>query len=188
VAKPAYPGNDIKGWMSPKELQWLYEQARNMDSIVEIGCWHGRSTHALLSGCRGTVYAVDHWQGSPGANGQLLFACRDVKTMDVFAAFMKNVGEFANLQPIKMASLEAVGSFADKSVDMVFIDGSHLYEAVKADILAWLPKARKLISGHDYGHKVWGPGVAQALEAIFGNDYEVGPGGIWFKWLEEAHE
>jgi hypothetical protein len=107
--------------------------------------------------------------------------------MDVFAAFMKNVGGFANLQPIKMASLQAVGSFADKSVDMVFIDGSHLYEAVKADILAWLPKTRKLISGHDYGHKVWGPGVVQALHEVFGTDYEIGPGGIWFKWLEEAH-
>ncbi|MBU4356393.1 MAG: class I SAM-dependent methyltransferase, partial [Proteobacteria bacterium] len=94
MGDPVYPGNDIKGWMSQKELQWLYEQARNMDSIVEIGCWHGRSTHAFLSGCRGTVYAVDHWQGSPGANGEILFACRDVKAMDVFAAFMKNVGGF----------------------------------------------------------------------------------------------
>ena len=178
-----YPGNDIKGWMALVELRWLDEQAQKMDSIVEIGCWYGRSTHALLSGCRGPVYAIDHWQGSPGLNGEILFACRDVKTMDVFAAFMKNVGEFKNLQPIKMASLDAVVGFQDQSVDMVFIDGSHLYAAVKADILAWLPKARKLISGHDYGHKVWGPGVAQALEEIFGTDFEIGPGGIWFKWL-----
>ena len=51
-----------------------------------------------------------------------------------------------------------------------------------ADIEAWLPKARKLLCGHDYGHPDH-PGVAKAVEEIFGSRVVLaGPGhlaGIW---------
>ena len=53
--------NNIKGWMSKEELQWLHNQSLKMNSIVEIGSWYGRSTHALVSGCNGNVYAIDTW-------------------------------------------------------------------------------------------------------------------------------
>ena len=64
---------EIRGWMELEELLWLNQTAKNMDSIVELGCFCGRSTYALLSGCmehnaghpNGTVYAVDcHWCGT----------------------------------------------------------------------------------------------------------------------------
>jgi hypothetical protein len=51
-------------------------------------------------------------------------------------------------------------------VDMVLLDGDHEYEGVVADIEAWLPKARKLLCGHDYGHPDY-PGVARAVDEIF---------------------
>ena len=67
-------------------------------------------------------------------------------------------------------------------VDMVFFDGDHEYEAVIADIETWLPKARKLLCGHDYGHPDH-PGVAQAVDEVFGSRVvPAGPGhlaGIW---------
>ncbi len=54
-----YKDLGIQGWMSLKELNWLYQQAKKCDSILEIGSWKGRSTHALLSGCKGIVTCVD---------------------------------------------------------------------------------------------------------------------------------
>lgn len=36
------------------------------------------------------------------------------------------------------------------SIDMLFIDGSHYYEAVKADCEAWLNKVSGLVVFHDY--------------------------------------
>ena len=143
--------NQIPGWMSKTELNWLYRTAKEMDGIVEVGSWKGRSTHALLSGAmegtKGLVVAVDTWQGTKGEAGNPHI---EAESKDVYAEFMRNMAEFPNLKPMKMTSVEAAGMFADKSVDMVFIDGDHSYEAVKADIEAWLPKARKMICGHDW--------------------------------------
>ncbi len=165
------PTPEIQGWMGKDSLAWLYERAQQMESIVEIGSWKGRSTHALLSGCRGPVFAVDHFKGSPdelnGAHGE---AAR----RDIFPDFWQNVGGFRNLVLFRMESTEAAKYFAPKSVDMVFIDGCHMKQAVMADINAWAPKCRKLLCGHDAGYKT----VQEAIrDCGFTNTRE--NGGMW---------
>jgi len=139
--------DNIPGWMTKKQLDWLYHTSKGMESIVEIGSYKGRSTHALLSGCKGTVWAIDPF-GNYG------------EEKDFYQDFLKNVGHFKNLKSLKMTSEEAVKQFKDKSVDMVFIDGGHTTEEVKQDIEMWLPKAKKLICGHDYQ----GDDVKQAVD------------------------
>jgi len=136
----------IQGWMEENQLNWLYGTARMMSSIVEIGSWKGRSTHALLSGCPGPVFAVDHFRGNPDERDTLH---KEAITGDVFAEFWKNVGMFGNLIVMRMPSVVAAQYFAPQSVDMVFIDGDHSYEAVMNDLAAWRPKCRRLICGHD---------------------------------------
>ena len=158
--KSAYT-NQIDGWMKDKELVWLYEMASKMENVVEIGSWKGRSTHALLSGCPGTVWAVDHFLGSEAAPK---YAFAEAKVGDIHKVFLKNVGHFKNLKVLKTDSIKASKKFADKSVDMVFVDGDHEYESVKADIGAWLPKAKKFICGHDYSFS----GVKKAVDELLG--------------------
>ena len=63
--------------------------------------------------------------------------------------------------------------------DMVFIDAGHTYEACKADIEQYLPKATRMIAGHDYS-AAW-PGVIQAVTEAFGPVSTVGS--IWYKEL-----
>lgn len=143
----AYSGAyNIRGWMRPVDLSWLYQTAKNMDSIIEIGSWKGRSTFALLSGCKGIVHAVDHFLGNEGKRDS---DCKEAKTGDIYNQFLNNVGHFGNLKVYKMDSLSASKLFEDNSVDMVFIDAGHTYNEVVADIEAWAPKARKLVCGHD---------------------------------------
>jgi len=155
---PDYRIPDIDGWMGNDEMQWLFDRACEMESIVEIGSWMGRSTHALLSGCKGTVWAVDHFQGNPGQrDGPHARA----KTEDIHAIFMANVGNFTNLKVLKMDSAEAAKQFEPKSIDLIFLDGDHDFEAVKKDLLAWMPICKKLLCGHDISEG----GVRQALEA-----------------------
>jgi glycosyltransferase involved in cell wall biosynthesis len=182
-----YAAPDIEGWMTFPELTWLYEQGKKYKTIAEIGSWAGRSTHALLSGNSkvkgGIVTAIDTWQGSKDTRDETNWRA---KQKDMFSEFKKNVGHFKNLDFIIRPSLEAVEACPDNGVDMVFIDAGHTYEEVKADILAWLPKAKKIISGHDYKPDVW-MGVVQAVDEIFGKPDGV-EDSIWWIDLEKRRE
>jgi methyltransferase family protein len=133
-----------------------------MRSVVEVGSLHGRSAFALLNACNGPVYCIDPWDD------------------DRYESFMDECGHFSNLVAIRACSPGAADQVPD--VDMVFLDGDHEYEGVVADIEAWLPKTRKLLCGHDYGHPDY-PGVARAVDEILGDQVVLaGPGdleGIW---------
>jgi hypothetical protein len=135
----------INGWASESELQILTELAMKSRSVVEIGSWKGRSTKALLEACRGTVYAVDHWKGTKTDLSIVAAANKDI-----YSEFFENVGHYENLEILRGESLEMVKCFNGSKVDMVYIDADHSYDAVKADIAAWLPKCNKYFCGHDY--------------------------------------
>lgn len=53
---------------------------------------------------------------------------------------------------IRKTSMDAVGSFADESIDFVYIDGNHRFEYVMQDLIKWCPKVRRggIVAGHDY--------------------------------------
>ena len=164
------PGTHIWGWMIEVELHWLMGQAAQMDSVVEVGSLHGRSAFALLTACKGPVTCVDTWSDDHDKS---------------FPSFMGACGHFENLIALRMWSHEAAATFKDLSVDMVFLDGSHAYESVIADIANWLPKVRKLLCGHDYhlGPDAGFPGVGRAVHEVFGDRVQVGEGtSIW--WVD----
>ena len=158
--------------MSPYELDWLYETAKGMKSIVEVGSWKGKSTFALCLGCPGTVYAVDHFKGSRDERDK---NHKEALTTNIFEVFLENVGHFKNLKTWKMDSLQAAGYFDDKSVDMVFIDAGHTYKEVRDDLRAWMPKAVKLLCGHDGDES---SPVRKVLND-FNVNYEIIAGTIW---------
>lgn len=161
VAGHPTPGMHIWGWMSPTELEWLHGTARTMASIAEIGCLHGRSAYALLSGCAGPVYCIDPWDDGADMS---------------YASFLSACGRFPNLRAVRGLSPPAAADVPD--VDMVFIDGAHDYDSVIADIRAWLPKTRRLICGHDYNHPGY-PGVKTAVDEVFGNRVHPAIGSGW---------
>lgn len=52
----------VQGGTEVPELLWLADQAYERGSIVEIGCWTGRSTTALADNTDGVVFCVDSWR------------------------------------------------------------------------------------------------------------------------------
>jgi predicted O-methyltransferase YrrM len=156
--------------MWANELEWLFETASKMESIVEIGSFLGRSTFVLCSACPGRVYAVDLFNDPEAGE-------------DHMKAFMANVGHFPNLIPIQGTSLEA--SFRTDIpdlVDMVVVDADHEEAAVKLDLELWSARARRLICGHDYGDpRLFG--VRKAVNDFFGeHNIIVGPRTMWAYW------
>jgi len=157
-----YKDRNIEGWMSYTELIWLNLTAKKMNSIVEVGSWKGRSAHTLASACPGKVYLVDNFSRDPKENP------------NVEEELRKNISEFKNVEILKMSSIEASHHFKDKSIDMVFIDASHDRQSVYNDIVAWYPKCKNLVCGHDFDNDNVRLGI---LDADFHNRIEVGS--IW---------
>lgn len=166
---------DVPGFMELDELEWLHERASEFDSVLEVGCWYGRSASALARGCSGRVWTVDHFEGSPSEREG---AHADVNSIDVGLEAERTLEQYENVSILKMPSLSASRTFRDGSIDMVFLDGDHDREAVLIDLLSWRPKASSLICGHD---RNW-EGVYGAL-AIYGMPFDLGPGSIWFAEL-----
>lgn len=151
----------IPGFTTEEELGILYHFASLCTEVVEVGRWKGRSTQALLMGCRGTVYSVDHFKGSTGESDITFWQS---KKDNVYDEFIHNVGHYSNLVVLKGEGLERAKQFDNKSVDMVFLDGDHEYSHVLADLKAWMPKVRKFLVGHDL--EQGGGGVKQALQDL----------------------
>lgn len=159
--------NNVEGWMTNEELNFLHQLSKKYNTIAEIGSWKGRSTNALLSGCPGIVTAIDHFNGS------------DIKdkthgAVGIYEQFLDNTKQFSNLKVMKMSSEEAAKS--TETFEMVFIDAEHTYEGVKKDIELWKGKATKILCGHDYTPG-W-QGVVKAVEESFGKVKFVGS--IWY--------
>lgn len=168
-----YPGNDIYGWMSLKELRWLYDRAGEMDSILEIGTFNGRSTHAIASGGHGTIHCVDKWESMHEVYGfeEDTFERADQRCADFLDRMSLMTGVPSRLSVYRESSIAASNRFESGMLDMVFIDGDHTTESVIQDVLAWLPKTKKLICGHDYSD-AWHE-VKRAVNGIFGDKVKV---------------
>lgn len=152
----------IEGWMTDSEietLRWLGARCKN---VVEVGSWKGRGTKELLETCKGTVYAIDHFNGTD-TDGSKLAALG----LNIYDKFVLNVGSFPNLKILKGDSVEMAKTFNGNKVDMVFLDAGHTYEDVIEDIDTWLPKCNRIIAGHDYCNGF--PGVEKAVNEKFKN-------------------
>ena len=160
--------------------------------FVEIGVWRGQSVcyaavEIINKSKNITIDAVDTWEGSP--EEELGQKDGTELTGTLYETFLKNIEPVKHIiNPVRMDSVLASSKYEDGSLDFVFIDGSHLYDAVKADIEAWLPKVKVggYLGGHDYGnHHEPLNGVKQAVDERFGENIETyNPG--WGSWLHHV--
>jgi len=128
---------------------------------AEIGVERGTTTQQLLTSFPDLhIIAVDPWLD--GYEDWDLAECR--REFDLRAkAFPRRITVFDT------DSISASKMVADDSLDFVFIDAVHTYEAVIADIAAWSPKVKPggFITGHDYGFK--DTGVKRAVDEVYPN-------------------
>lgn len=177
--------NDIDGWMDI-DVEALYREVvaslPNGGTLVEVGCWKGKSLCYLLveaknSGKYFNIYGVDHFQGSVGEDKLI----KEAQNQDIRDQCIQNCSRaypllsYQHIELICLPSIFAADGFWDATVDFVFLDASHDYDSVKADIQAWLPKIKPggLLAGHDAGS----PGVACAVAGLLPD--AVSEGSIW---------
>ncbi len=131
---------------------WIVKECRP-NLLVELGSHSGHSYFSFCQSARQfspetKCYAVDTWAGDhqTGFYGEEIF--RDVSQHNE-----RLYRDFSTL--LRMRFDEALSLFADRSIDLLHIDGLHTYEAVRHDFETWLPKmsARGVVLFHDIAVK-----------------------------------
>jgi predicted O-methyltransferase YrrM len=131
-----------EGWLSLAEARALRSLARAVGagrSIVEVGSYRGRSAVALALGARrgsgATVYAVDPHAPFLGARGGR-FGPQD---RAAFYANVSRAGVGEHVALVGLPSSVAARGWTRSDVGLLFLDGDHRYEAVRADFESWAP-------------------------------------------------
>jgi len=162
----------IDGWMTRKELEWLFETAGSISpgaTWVELGAWKGRSFFTVAMGlpARSRLVAVDSFARATAA-------LPHVPTTDWvwnhFQAVLHGVRKLREdlvLSVVRSDTASASQSFADGSVDLVFFDADHERDGLMRDIDAWTPKLKSggTLCGHDYSPGF--PGVVELIDERF---------------------
>ncbi len=154
----------VPGWLHELEGYALMSAAA-LDacsgSVVEVGSFKGRSTCWLAAGLQqrgsGTVFAVDHFTGSPEHQPGGTHPDPDIaahgSTLPAFTANIARLGLTNLVTPVVASSLAAAAGWTGGLIRLLFIDGDHSYEASKADFEAWRPHLApgSLVGFHDVG-------------------------------------
>lgn len=145
-------------------LHFLGTQVPENGVVVEIGCYRGKSTAAILSGMpkSAKLVAVDPWC--------LLIHSNLYGTMDVILKFREQI------RPWQQQVVQIIGwptevvSFWNHTIDLLSIDLLKDYEGLSKVWNAWLPFCINRVASHDYCENTesiqYYPGVHKVLNEI----------------------
>jgi len=164
----------VPGWFS---YPYLYSNMVNLHAdgahFVEVGSWMGASAaymgvEIINSGKKIVFDCVDEWSDYV-ADGLYMKEVPKNPGDFVYNLFKENTAPVKNyINPVRLTSGEAAATYKDNSLDFVFIDANHVYEAVIDDLSAWFKKVKigGFIGGHDYKDE----DVKKAVDQFFGKD------------------
>lgn len=159
---------NIQGWCNFGDIYSEMVRLHTTGHFVEIGTFFGKSAsymgvEILNSGKQIRFDTIDTFLGSPSErDGRHKIATQ----IDMHKEAQKNLAGLP-INIIKSDSIKVSRKYKKRSLDFVFIDGSHLYEDVKRDIRVWMKKVKSggYIGGHDYDNKY----VRRAVNELLGD-------------------
>ena len=114
--------------------------------IAEIGVHRGDFSEEILRAMTPhRLHLIDIW-GSTGDVNHV------IGHQDFYPLVTSRFENEPKVEIHRSDSVRAAASFENQSLDMVYIDADHSYEAVLADLIAYGPKLRPdgVICGHDF--------------------------------------
>jgi len=145
-----------EGQITFEEARFLYAAARGKRVIVEIGSFRGQSCVMLAKGAldggvgeKPSITAIDpHLKADD--NSTSAYAPDDAA---VFEQTVAKLGVSDVVRHVVKPSREARLDWPEtRAIDLLWIDGDHSYEAVKADLADWTPLLAPggVVACHDY--------------------------------------
>jgi len=150
--KPDVPADDHGWFQSSNQLVVKNLINDKMECIIELGSWLGKSTKFIAEQApNATIYAIDHWKGSPEHQGR-----DDVKDKlpTLYETFLVNLWEFKDrIKPLRMTTKQGLMKCYENGVkpDVIYVDAAHDYDGVTEDLLAiknYFPNAK--VIGDDW--------------------------------------
>lgn len=145
---------------------------------AELGVYRGDLFFHLLDNHPNlSMIGVDNWKemGNPHARKQFT----PEEMAEIGYEVVKKAKAYGTRALIwHMSTRMGAKMLNDEVLDFVFIDATHTYEAVKADIKDWFPKLK--IGGWMTGHDISLPDVQKAVTEMFSHcAVIVYPGDVW---------
>lgn len=151
---------NIHGWTTHEEKMLRLCPAAEV--VVEVGAWLGKGTNALLRVYpEATIISIDHWRGSVEHQPGQPHYHEDLPIL--WDRWCRNFWpDRHRIIPMRKASWIALEELAlhDRArfpahravplADVVYIDASHLFEDVVADVCAAAALSPALLCGDDY--------------------------------------
>ena len=164
---------EINGWASMEEQGELFKTiCKKGMRVAEVGVFKGRMSMMIMQmfDRKLEYFCVDHFCGSA-----------EHEKKDYLPEFLENTSR-SGVRVCVGSSTDVAKWFDDNYFDIVYLDASHDYLSVMADIQAWLPKVKKggVLCGDDY-IRGW-DGVIQAVDEAFGDRAQRVSGQQW--WVE----
>ncbi len=166
---------NIDGYLSPGQEYFLTKKAydsKNNSNIVEIGSFKGKSTACFAVGCifsNKTIFSIDTFRG----NEEDFYNFKSGKpyTKGFLHVFKRNLSSLGLLKHVRVTKglSQDVGKKWNKDIDILFIDGSHIYKDVLTDFNLFYPHVKRggLIMFHDVVPEF--PGVLKVWNKVKGN-------------------
>jgi len=120
---------------------------------AEIGVFQGNFSKKNLHHWKGQYYMIDAWSHRPSDVGDKNFKNDAINNANMKAAMDNTKFAGDRRHVIQALSFDAAKDFEDNSLDWIYVDALHTYDALMIDLDAWYPKLRPggLMTGDDYG-------------------------------------
>lgn len=184
------PYASIDGWLTVDEAITLFELAKNLPDdaprAVEIGSWQGKSTVCIAQGLRdkpgAQLTCIDPFDASGDDESKDAYDGRknelDGPLRRAFEDNLQGSG-VRDLVDVCVGFSHDHVDTVDDSLDLVFLDGDHSFEAIKRDFEDWSPKVKPggILAMHDVVHPVH-EGPRRVVDELIKNDPT---------WLEQRY-
>ena len=157
--------------------RWAVMQASDGDLFLEIGTYKGRSAaymmHRILQSGKDIGFiTVDPFDGSGDKYSKY--------PREIYQDFSQGI-KALGIKVVHLVgrSQDLAPYLADGSLAFVFVDGSHDYQDVKADLEAYLPKVKPggILAGHDLQYQDVKRAVKPYKYEVWKNCYLIKSGG-----------
>lgn len=189
----------IDGLIQPPEVLALYRLCQMLPDnakILEIGSFNGSSAMVMGHAIKGRgikIFCIDPWHDYLSQEDFVDIARERISDGNrIMQEFVKNTSFLGTqLKMLRGFSADFATMLAGQEFDLIFIDGAHDYDSVRADIMLGLSALRPggLLTGHDYHN--FGHGVRQAVNVMLAISPSISIKGIieqtyiWFAQVDQ---